>query len=502
MRRRDLMMRQRRRKQNGSRSEFSVVNLGFIFIAGIVAGIQISTNYKAWLRMDQEMGVSYMANHLVRSLRNEVPIRDMLLSPNTEIRRYPKTNKTIAACMLAMDDSIRLTEWIAYHYTILPLGSLMIAIDPNSQSQERVLKILDLWRDRINIIAYTNDSEWFPWKDDEGWGRRIYRENGELAGWLKTRSGPVYRSQSHKRRQNAFVLQCMKRFKAQLNEREPWRENSTAIIPEWVLMTDSDEFLVYNYIHVDQEDETNYELVRGSSTQDVDALRRKMIPKRKRLPALERHVTVADWLSVENGIRRCWKLTGLPMSSYDSDEGLMDHDVPKGINASHLMTLRFRKVGLRRGNFSKTLLDVSWGAMDQYTKDDVQNIHNPQKRICGLNGHSGSNADYLASVFRINHYSSGSLESHVERANDRRSSNQNITFSRFQTRNVFPVHEDDDVRPWIKWFVDKVGIDEAIRLLADPMKDAYAVFGRHPFVKAHKNRLILPKWTMTLNASA
>jgi hypothetical protein len=38
----------------------------------------------------------------------------------------------------------------------------MIAIDPNSQSQERVLKVLDLWRDRINIIAYTNDSQWVP----------------------------------------------------------------------------------------------------------------------------------------------------------------------------------------------------------------------------------------------------------------------------------------------------------------------------------------------------
>jgi hypothetical protein len=116
--------------------------------------------------------------------------------------------------------------------------------------------------------------------------------------------------------------------------------------PEWVLITDSDEFLVYNYIHADQEDENNYELFRGKTTQDVDMLRLRMIPKRKRLPALQRHVTVADWLSVENEIQeRCWRLVGLPMSSYDSDEGLMDHDVPKDINASHLMTLRFRMAG-------------------------------------------------------------------------------------------------------------------------------------------------------------
>ena len=170
----------------------------------------------------------------------------------------------------------------------------------------------------------------------------------------------------------------------------------------------------------------------------------------------------------------------------------MDHDVPQGINASHLMTLRFRKSGLRRGNFSKVFLDVSWGDLDQYTKDDVQNIHNPQKRICGLNGHSGSNADYIASVFRINHYSSGSLESHLERANDRRSGSKNVSFYRFQSRNIHPVFEDDDVQPWIQWFIDKVGIVEAKRLLANPMKEAYTEFGMHPFVRANRNRLILP----------
>ena len=462
-------------------------------MAGLIVGIQLSTNYKALLRFDHDLGMQQMARHLVDSFRDEVPIYEMLRTPNDVVKVFPKTNKTMAACMFAMDDSIRLTEWIAYHYTILPLGSLMIAIDPNSQSQERVLEVLDLWRDRINIISYTDDSEWFPWAEDEGWGRRIWRENGELAGWLKTRSGPVYRSQSHKRRQNGFVLHCMKYFKAELNKREPSRENSTIVNPEWVLMTDSDEFLVYNYIHADQENASSYELVRGTTTDSVDALRRKMIPKRKRLPALEDRVTVADWLNVENGMKRCWRITGLPMSSYDSAEGLMDHDVPKGINASHLMTLRFRKVGLRHGNFSKALLDVSWGSMDQYTREDVQNIHNPQKRICGLSGHTGSNADYLASVFRINHYSSGTLETYAERANDRRSSNQNLTFSRFQSRNVAPIYEDDDVRPWIQWFVDKVGIEEATRLLVKPLKKAYTLFEKHPFVRFHRRFLVLPK---------
>ena len=203
--------------------------------------------------------------------------------------------------MLAMDDSIRLAEWIAYHHTVLPLGALMIAIDPDSQSQERVLNILNLWKDRIDIIAYTNDSDWMPYKFDEGWGRRIYRANGELADWLTTQSGPVYRSQSHKRRQNAFALHCMRRYKKQLHVEEQEGDNTQKINPAWVLMTDSDEFLVYNYIHANQEDDTNYELKRGTTKHMIDGKRRKMIPMRQRLPELQQHVTLADWLNVENG---------------------------------------------------------------------------------------------------------------------------------------------------------------------------------------------------------
>jgi hypothetical protein len=329
------------------------------------------------------------------------------------------------------------------------------------------------------------------YKPLEGWGRKIFRLNGKPFGWLTSKKGPVYRSQSHKRRQNAFILHCMKHFKGRLQKREPWRANSKEFVPEWVLMTDSDEFLLYNYIHADEENETNYDLIYGTTTEMVDSYRRKMIPKRKRLPRLESHVTIADWLAVENGRQRCWKIAGLPISSFESAQGNGDFEVPQGINSSHLLTLKFTKTGLRRGDFSKALIDVSWGTMAQYTREVVQNIHNPQQRICGWNGFTGSNADYLASVFRINHYSSGSLESHVERANDRRNSNRNVSFTRFQDRNVDPVFDDYDIYPWIQWFVDKVGLEDAKRLLSNPLKDAYTHFGQHSFVKAHHKRLII-----------
>jgi hypothetical protein len=62
--------------------------------------------------MNEELSVTNMTDILLHSIHNETPIHDMLRSPS-EKRSYPKTNKTIAACMIVMDDSIRLSEWIA-----------------------------------------------------------------------------------------------------------------------------------------------------------------------------------------------------------------------------------------------------------------------------------------------------------------------------------------------------------------------------------------------------
>jgi hypothetical protein len=250
---------------------------------------------------------------------------------------------------------------------------------------------------------------------------------------------------------------------------------------------------LYNYVHADEEVETNYELKRGTTMNKVNYDRMKAIPIRHRLPPMSLRVTVASWLEVENVrlSKQCWKFPGLHMSSYESPEAKRSHNIPDIVNATHLMTLRFRRAGLRYGNFSKTLLDVSWGKLDQYTYDDVQNIHNPQKRICGVNGFSGSNADYLSSVFRINHYSSGTLETHLERSKDRRYNHKNVSFDLFQKRNTEPEYEDDDIRPWIAWFIDKVGVADAKVLLLDPLQRAYKEFGQHPFVISNSRKMFI-----------
>ena len=72
---------------------------------------------------------------------------------------YKPTNKTMAACLLVNDDTIKLTEWIAYHYTVLPLSHLIVAIDPNSLLEDKIHAVLDLWKDRLqHLEVWTNDT--------------------------------------------------------------------------------------------------------------------------------------------------------------------------------------------------------------------------------------------------------------------------------------------------------------------------------------------------------
>jgi hypothetical protein len=69
-------------------------------------------------------------------------------------------------------------------------------------------------------------------------------------------------------------------------------KNDRSKDPNWVLMADTDEFLTFNYVHPDEEDETSYELIKGRTEGEVDAFRHKKIPLRKRLLPMEWRVTI------------------------------------------------------------------------------------------------------------------------------------------------------------------------------------------------------------------
>lgn len=375
---------------------------------------------------------------------------------------YKPSNKTMAACLLVNDDTIKLTEWIAYHYTVLPLSHLIVAIDPNSLLQDKIIKVLDLWKGRLpHLDVWTNDS-WMTLNATQGWRKSIYKDPNatvkEYNHWFLNPNSVKGRFHRHNRRQQHFTIQCMREMKT-LNA-------------SWVLHTDTDEFLTYNYLE-DDEDEDNFdayrkrenELLRTQHEQKIRELRKRVLPIRKKLPTP--NVTIADFIAHFQIPGACFHVPGLQISAKESRLSQVSRNIPPQFDGRKFMTMRHRKYGQKSGRFTKAMIDVSKVPWELLVDEQVVTIHTPIRDVCPPNGVSGSGYDYIASVFRLHHYA-GTFRAFQERQNDGRRDRLHT----FHLRDVDPIGENDDVRPWLQKFVDKVGISKAIELLS-PLEEAY-----------------------------
>jgi hypothetical protein len=121
------------------------------------------------------------------------PKEDEIPNPTT----IPDGNNTMSACMLVMDDNHRLTEWLAYHYHVLPLRFMIVAVDPRSEVAPT--HILNEWRRRGMIIIEWNDRDF--WRAD-----LKLKEIPDDAG-LQTKRD------RHRGRQKYFYKQCLIQLK-------------------------------------------------------------------------------------------------------------------------------------------------------------------------------------------------------------------------------------------------------------------------------------------------
>jgi hypothetical protein len=117
--------------------------------------------------------------------------------------------------MLLMDDNHRLTEWIAYHYHVLPLRYMIVTVDPRSTTSPS--SIFNTWRAKGMYIE--------EWRDEHFWN-----SNMDFAP-IHDQSDLQTKRDRHRGRQKYFYKQCL----AALRQR-----NRT-----WVALNDSDEYLVY-----------------------------------------------------------------------------------------------------------------------------------------------------------------------------------------------------------------------------------------------------------------
>jgi len=204
--------------------------------------------------------------------------------------------EAFAACILIKDDNHWLIEWLAYHYHVMPLRYLIVAIDPASKTTP--VPILKRWRDRkLMTISIWDDAMFMPKKINAK--ATSFDNNTELM--------------MHRVRQNNFYFKCMRTFK-QRNR-------------EWLMLIDTDEYIVTNYASG-----LYYNLT-------------KQIPITKPGNVLK-FIKHHHQLTGEN--HTCSYMPRYMFGAKDTPADILHRHMPAGWNGSHFLTQRFQYRNPRR----------------------------------------------------------------------------------------------------------------------------------------------------------
>jgi hypothetical protein len=156
-------------------------------------------------------------------------------------RTLPLEDDNFSACLLVKDDNDILNEWIAYHYHVLKLRTLVLASDPSSKTSPTV--VLNRWRSHMDIRE---------WKDADYMPDFFLQENYDLVPNLIGNMTNSTTSQfhdsnvnetsvrqelmqinNHRFRQATFFGSCIKHLK---------EHNKT-----WMVHVDTDEYIVMHH---------------------------------------------------------------------------------------------------------------------------------------------------------------------------------------------------------------------------------------------------------------
>lgn len=371
-----------------------------------------------------------------------------------EIQPNPKSlsaNSTFSACLLIKDDNEILNEWLAYHYFVLKLRHLIVAVDP--LSSESPSMILQKWQSITDLeVIEWSDPNYMPHEFLEK-GHPPRHEMQKDSDFEETlMASDLLEISNHRYRQRVFLAQCMKKHR-QLGH-------------SWVVHIDTDEYVV------------------------ASKLLRQMRPDYVSIPPMDQPGSVLTLL--QQVVEKTHSLLNYPcismlrviFGSVESHKEFRDQKVPEFYNSTAFETMRWRYHGLPHnmsihGN-PKVILDVA-AIPEHYFSDVVFSIHRPVMALCSRN------SDLIFSSFRrqpiaVNHYL-GSWERYSGRQ-DKRRSREKYDAKANQRRGT-----DDGIRPWLRGFVETVGDQKAKALLGEQYIARIKTRGPKHNITATKNTM-------------
>jgi hypothetical protein len=403
-------------------------------------------------------------------------------------------NETIAICLKIRDDNRILPEWLAYHYTMLPLRYLIVANDPHSQTSP--LEVLERWKNHTDL-QYT------IWEDSDFLTNRMVETTRTMAE-NNNNKGSIINNATRTRqllsfRENQFMYRCNRHFKTTMNN-HPYFLNLS-----WVAHIDTDEFIAFNRITELEQDfwEASYEDVQDIPSKIFhNATWKKAMQLRNDLflpEAAEEEEDTTATTTVYDVIQKLQRRrlleypSCLPMARWR--HGSLDDmscnniqqpstSIPStstattttttSIDVSRLETFRYvqaaKPISMRSNLWGKAIVDVR-----QLSARHLRavNAHRPSQAC------PSPDTAFMESVLVAYHYT-GSWERYSFRQDARRSMD-----SWKERGNVnYTTSCDKQIQTWLPKFVQQVGSDSMAAYLLGHEHDhqysstAQSVFGR------------------------
>jgi hypothetical protein len=162
------------------------------------------------------------------------------LFQNSNEKKDDDYANSFSICLLIKDDNDILPEWVAYHYHVLKLRHLIVAVDPDSQTSPS--SILNEWRSLGLKVEEWTDADFLPnffLKGDFEQVPRMVKYSDNATKWQSAPNESAEQLQAnfvrinnHRYRQATFLSACTNALHNQ---------NRT-----WMAHIDTDEYMVIN----------------------------------------------------------------------------------------------------------------------------------------------------------------------------------------------------------------------------------------------------------------
>jgi Glycosyl transferase family 2 len=399
---------------------------------------------------DDEKEAQPLLQHVVVSEEQESGIYETMGSKTSaENLQSQLSHDTFSACLLIKDDNDLLNEWLAYHYHVLTLRYLLVAVDPSSAKSPT--PIFDKWRNLTDLIIV----EW----SDPNFMPEVFLSTGyhispdpieKNATKSHTREGNEDEEKvkadnlqitNHRFRQVTFLASCLKHMRDRNNT--------------WTMHIDTDEFVVVN------------PLLRNTTQANVQMIRIPEIQEKGSIFQVVKQYYQDTNLRQEFNYP-CITMPRLLFGSVEFEDNFtVPHDMPHYFNSSMLETIRWQYHtdydDKGRNGQRKVMVDVSVVNRSNDMFNKPFSIHRPSGKLC-------PRIDQLD--FRqlqrypitVNHYI-GSWERYFAKSDARRSERA------YNAKAHVAAGHDNWMSPWLAGFVNHVGSERAKVLLQEYMSD-------------------------------